>query len=391
MSKKQRPSDSDALRKTILAGLLLGGATAVTASGIRTARLNKKLDDASDSTVKHDKDTVVVTVPKQKLKGIGKAASVPEVYKLTALAGAGVISYAALTALYRKLEDNRMKEVESKAYNKVINQLVAKNAKSEKSAQFLSTAIDNIDPARNVLALLALIGAAAWTKKRLDRGNVDSDKLKIVRPEKILFEAPESKKASSDAEKDASSSSNEKNRPAVTGKGVNDATRDSITTIRRILHDNPEAEELMSRNMLESSGWGKLNLLQNVPLVGKLMRMIMLRQLGLGTFYSPGWDKKRNEGLFRRKKLPNGINPNERAEQDLGRVRREILNNKSLRESIINMVADKKKLNGFARAYLRHNPDKLLDRMGISPMAARAATPYNDTDSKNSIAKSYFA
>lgn len=167
--------DNEVLKKYIMLGLLLGGGAAIAPTVVRTSRLNKKLKDSMSPEPKRDEHTLLVTQ---------KAASVPAAYKYTALLGSGLVSYAALTALFNKLEDNRMKKVEEEARERAIDKIV--KGASVKKAQ-LGTFLENLYPARDVAALALLLGTLALTKKRLDAQNVDSSKLTSISPSKVVF------------------------------------------------------------------------------------------------------------------------------------------------------------------------------------------------------------
>jgi hypothetical protein len=392
--------DNETLRKYILAGLLLGGGTAFATTLARTRKLNKKLQDYENLEPRSDEHTIVVPVSGNKL-AMDKSAEVSDVYKVTALAGAGVLSYAALSALYRRIEDNRMKEVENAAYNKAVSKLVGEN--SEKTAQ-ASWALSNIDQIRNVAALLALIGSAAWMKKKLDRENVDSEKLKPVKSDTILFQdaqAGDSKQASAftnpvtgtDLGEEQTFSNKLRKFLGKTPESVLDGpAQDSVLKIRRILNENPEAAKALTSNVLDASGHGKWNLLQNVPIAGNLLRNYTLKQLGLGSSYRAGWDPQSEENSFRPpKKLAPGMKEEDLVNQGVSQVRQEILNNKKLRDHMVKLVADKGGLSGWTQAYLRHRPGVLLDRMGITVAPATYVRPEKTASVKNSVANSYFA
>lgn len=392
--------DNDTLRKYILAGLLLGGGTAIATTFARTRKLNKKLHDYESSEPKSNEHTLVIPISHDK-SAMDKSAEVSDVYKATAVAGAGVLSYAVLSAIYRRIEDNRVKEVERAVHDNVVSKLT--HGAAEKTAQ-AGWALDNLDSIRNVAVLLTLLGSAAWMKKKLDRENVDSEKLKPVSSDAILFKNvadSADKRASSftnpvtdvdDSEEQTFSNKLRRLFSKTPEKTLDGPAQDSVLKIRRILNENPEAAKAFTSNIIDASGHGRWNFLQNVPVAGHILRNYTLKRIGLGSSYRAGWDPNSEENSFGPpKKLPPGMTEEDRVNQGISQVRSEILHNKKLRDHMIKIVGDKKNLSGMTRAYLRHNPGVLLDRMGITVAPATYVRPEKSASVKNSIANSYFA
>jgi len=180
--------DSELFKKYLQLGALLGGGSAAIAAILRTRALNKKLKKSVDPEIDRDDETVVVSLPRGKLEkdSSEKKASIPLAYGLASIAGSGVLTYAAFNALYKKLEDNRMKKLEEEARERAVRNVVGL---ATKKAGVNDGVWDNALATRDVIALLALLGSAAWMKRHLDNKNVDSSRLKPVKPYKIRFEA----------------------------------------------------------------------------------------------------------------------------------------------------------------------------------------------------------
>ena len=187
--------DSELFRKYLQLGLALGGGSATIAMLLRTHALNKKLKKSISPDLERDDETVVVSVPRGKIEKLSseKTANVPVPYTLAALGASGALSYAAFNALYKKLEDNRMKKLEEEARERAVRNIVGLNQKQSQAdlGKAWDSVIDNVLAARNVLAVLAFLGSAAWMKRHLDNKYVDSSRLKPIKPYKIRFEAKE--------------------------------------------------------------------------------------------------------------------------------------------------------------------------------------------------------
>lgn len=385
--------DNETLNKYILLGLLLGGGTALATTVARTRKLNKKLREYENPMPASGKDTLVVPVaPKT---AMDKSAEVSDMYKATALGGAGILSYFVLSSIYRRIEDNRMKKLEQDAYNRAVNKLV--NPEKRASVGWF---LDNLDSIRNVSALVALLGAAAWTKKHLDRENVDSEKLKSNVPDSILFrpksELTSIKKQAVDI------------KSPLGGVSANDPNYKDLVDIRRTLNENPGAAHALTENIVDAAGYGKWNrlpqkipffgkrwlkdfTLQDIPIVGGLMRGAAMKGIGLGGSYRAGWDPNSAVNSYGPpKQLPKGVKPEDSTEFGLSLVRKKILNSKGVRDAMINSVADKKKLGRFKRWYLKNHPDRLLNEIGLGQSAAKFVYPTKSASVKNSVANSYF-
>lgn len=178
-------SDHDILKRYLTAGLLTGGGVATLAAILRTHKLNKKLKESEDPEPKRDEDTVVVSLPARKTASLNKSA-INKTYEITALVGAGLLSYQAATALYQKLEDNRMKKLEEEARQRAVESIL--NSGSIKRATEEEGWITNLLAGKNIATVLAFLGSAAWMKRHLDNKNVDSSKLHPIKPYKIRFE-----------------------------------------------------------------------------------------------------------------------------------------------------------------------------------------------------------
>lgn len=179
--------------------------------------------------------------------------------------------------------------------------------------------------------------------------------------------------------------------PALLGSDPAPGTRESVTNIRRILNENPEAAQALTSNALNVAGWGKLNMLQGVPVAGDILRSLTFYRLGLGAGYRPGHDPGAAENATSPVYRQPGFAKNEQAAYGLSQIRREILANSYLKNKMVDDLAHKGKLNVLKRWYLKRHPEKALEALGIRPMAGRVV--FDDDDvmrSNNVVASEYF-
>lgn len=363
---KKKNADIESVKKYILMGLLLGGGAASAVTANRTRRLNKKLDEY-DSMSPRGENTVVVSVPKSRLSGIGKEASVPDPYKFALLAGSGILSYAAMTALYRRIEDNRMKALEEQAYNDAVKSLVDRDD-SVKTAQ-ASWLLENAKPARNVMSLIAFLLAAGAVKRHFDKQNVDSQNLKPAPSGNILFRGVDTDE---DPEKNAAFGGDAHKSPVTGISDLSDRDAATVTSIRRILESTPGAKDLVASSALSAGGHNVLAKMTGIPVLGSMLQNETLRRLGLGSSYRKGWDFNSADDVPASPwaKLPFG--KDEMAALGASSVYNELKSNRKYRKKLVRDLVDKSNLNPVAALYAKAHPDLVLSRVGIRPMKAKA-------------------
>lgn len=185
----QPHADSREMARWVVNGALAGASVASMITLARWIKLNRELKKYDTVKDVGTKDTLVVNVPPERL---GKQASntIPELVSGGLVGGIG--SYMALTWLANKIENMRMKKIEEQARQDVLNELLRKES-SEKRAF-----IDKLLPlpvellrSKHLWMLLAALGVAYGTKKKMDVKARQSDDIKPIVPDKIVFRPAE--------------------------------------------------------------------------------------------------------------------------------------------------------------------------------------------------------
>jgi len=407
------PSNKELLYRYLLGGLLLGSGTALASALVRTHKLNKKLKSFTDPELKRNEDTMVVPVSDMKT-----AQDMSGVYKYTALGSAGILSYLALAGLLRKIEDNRMKKLESEAFQRVTNKLVNPNAEKQAQASTVYNFLKNTPALRNVAAALVFLGTAAYIKKRLDRENVDSEKMKLPGGADILFEpganyikkpvsgkGQETKKGSAGDVSPGLKSKYPNLQSPVTGIPLGNRSYGAVTALRRLFHENPDAGNAFAGGLMDAAGYGKMKWIQKIPLLGQFANNLAYRGIGLGSSYRAGWDPLSEENSFGRpRSVPKDIitKPGDReqtkkdlADYGMARARGLILKNKNVQQHMADMVAKQKKLGWLSSWWLKNHvsSEDLLDKLNLKAPAAKLVLPDQSkaASCKNPVSGSYFS
>jgi len=180
----QPHADSREMARWVVNGTLAGASVASMLTLARWIKLNRELKKYDK--VK-EKDTLVVDVPQSR---IDKQASntVPEL--VTGGLVGGISSYMALTWLANKIENMRMKKIEERERQKVLARLLpAEDGEKRAFLENLFPIPANLVKSKHLWMLLAALGAAYGTKKKMDAKARESDDIKAVVPDKIVFRA----------------------------------------------------------------------------------------------------------------------------------------------------------------------------------------------------------
>ena len=174
--------DSKELARWAVNGMLAGGSIASVLTLARWIRLHRELKKYDKPTTSPgSKDSLVVDIPNQPVKQAFNTG--PEL--AAASIGGGVASYMAMTWLANKIENMRMKKLEEKARREAVEALVSKGASEKKAG------IDDIPRSQKLWAVLAFLAAAHATRKRLDAKARQSDDIKAIVPDKVVFRGVE--------------------------------------------------------------------------------------------------------------------------------------------------------------------------------------------------------
>lgn len=171
--------DSKELARWIVNGMLAGGSIASVLTLARWIRLHRELKKYDKpTTAPGSKDSLVVDIPNQPVKQAFNTG--PEL--AAGAIGGGVAAYMAATWLANKIENMRMKKLEEKARREAVEAIVSKGASEKKAG-----AVSDFLRSQNLWAALAFLAAAHATRKRLDAKARQSDDIKTIAPDKVVF------------------------------------------------------------------------------------------------------------------------------------------------------------------------------------------------------------